>query len=436
MTIQISVIGLGYLGATQAIVLAKMGHSVIGIDTDRSKVDSLMSGRVPFFEPGLDEMLVQMLETGRLEFSSDYPEKLKRVSVHFLCVGTPQKSGSNEVDLSHVLGSTRELAKHLGPGSLVVGRSTVPVGTAETVREVINEVSGLGNRVKVAWNPEFLSEGNAIADSLSPDRIVIGVSDNWSEELLREVYEPIASSGIPILTMDVRTSELVKVAANSFLATKISFINGVASVAEKTGASTRQLAEAIGLDERIGSRFLKNGLGFGGGCLPKDIAGFQFQADSVGAKDFANLLHNVSLINMSRVDDLVAMAAYKLTDLRGRRIAILGASFKPNTDDLRNSPSLILANRLSLSGAEVVIHDPIVKSLPEETTVRIVDSLEQVFQLVDLVVIGTDWEEYRNLEPDVIGNKVARKNIIDGRGVIDKEFWAKSGWDVSVLGEG
>jgi UDPglucose 6-dehydrogenase len=436
MTIQVSVIGLGYLGATQAIVLAKMGHSVIGVDKDRSKVEALMSGQVPFFEPGLDEMLVQMLATGRLAFSSDYSEKLKGVSVHFLCVGTPQKFGSNEVDLSHVLDSTRELAKYLSPGSLVVGRSTVPVGTAERLSGVIDEVSGLGKSVKVAWNPEFLSEGNAIADSLTPDRIVIGVSDSWSEQLLRELYKPITSSGIPILTMDVRTSELVKVAANSFLATKISFINGVASVAEKTGASTRQLAEAIGLDERIGPRFLKNGLGFGGGCLPKDIAGFQFQADSVGAKDFANLLHNVSLINMSRVDDLVGLAESKLTDLKGRKIAILGASFKPNTDDLRNSPSLILANRLSLKGADVVIHDPIVKSLPGKTELRIVDSLEEVFHLVDLVVIGTDWEEYRNLDPNMIGKKVARKNLIDGRGIIDEEFWAKAGWEISVLGEG
>jgi UDPglucose 6-dehydrogenase len=436
MTIKVSVIGLGYLGATQAIVLAKMGHSVIGIDTDKSKVESLMSGRVPFFEPGLQEMLIEMLGTGRLEFYSEYPEKLKDVVVHFLCVGTPQKVGSNEVDLSAVLGSTRELAKRLGPDSLVVGRSTVPIGTAEKVRQILDEASKMGSVVRVAWNPEFLSEGTAIADSLTPDRIVVGVNDKWSEDRLREIYRPIVSMGIPFLVMDVRTSELVKVAANSFLATKISFINGVASVAEKTGASTSLLAEAIGLDARIGSRFLKNGLGFGGGCLPKDIAGFQFQAKEVGASSFADFLNSVSLINAGRVDELVEMARRLIGGITGKRIAVLGAAFKPNTDDLRSSPSVRLAKRFSAEGAEVLIHDPIVKSLPGSNDLKIVEALNDVFQEVDLVVLATDWQEYKNLSPEYVGEMVARKNFIDGRGLIDKQLWTSSGWSVLTLGEG
>jgi UDPglucose 6-dehydrogenase len=436
MSVDISVIGLGYLGATQAIILAKLGHNVVGVDTDTAKVASLKSGNLPFYEPGLGELLAEMISSGRLAFFDYYPEKLVDMSVHFLCVGTPQKEDSNEVDVSAVIKSAEEIATRLSLGALVVGRSTVPIGTAEKVARVVAEVSGLGSKAKVAWNPEFLSEGTAIEDSLNPDRIVIGVQDIESEEILREVYQPIIDSGVTFLSMDIRTSELVKVAANSFLATKISFINGVASVAEKTGASTDLLAEALGLDSRIGSSFLRNGLGYGGGCLPKDIAGFQYQAEAVGAAEFASLLGSVRLVNAGRIDATVMMSIELLGDLKSRKIAVLGAAFKPNTDDLRGSPGILLAKELASRGVEVSIHDPVVKKLSEGSRIQLCTSINEAMTGADLIILATDWAEYKTLLPEEIGRLVRSKNIIDGRGALQGKVWTSAGWEFRSLGEG
>jgi UDPglucose 6-dehydrogenase len=434
--VYISVIGLGYLGATQAIILAKLGHNVVGVDTDKAKVASLNSGQLPFFEPGLGELLAEMIHSGRLEFFSDYPEKLLDVSVHFLCVGTPQKVDSDEVDISAVLQSAAEIASRLSPRALVVGRSTVPIGTAEEVAKVVAEVSGFGSDTRVAWNPEFLSEGTAIEDSLNPDRIVIGVEDQESERCLREVYQPIIDSGVPFLVMDIRTSELVKVAANSFLATKISFINGVAAIAERTGASTKLLAGALGLDSRIGSSFLRNGLGYGGGCLPKDIAGFQYQAEAVGATEFASFLRSVRLVNDGRIDAMVMMALEMLNGLSGKRIAVLGAAFKPNTDDFRGSPGILLAKKFAAHGVEVSIHDPMVKNFLEEERIRLLSSVRESVREVDMVVLATEWAEYKTLLPEELGQLVRSKNIIDGRGSLQAKDWYSVGWEFRSLGEG
>jgi UDPglucose 6-dehydrogenase len=351
-------------------------------------------------------------------------------------VGTPQKIDSDEVDVSSVLDSAAEIAARLSPNALLVGRSTVPIGTAQKVARVVAEVSGLGSKAKVAWNPEFLSEGTAIEDSLNPDRIVVGVEDQESEKYLREVYQPIIESGVPFLAMDMRTSELVKVAANSFLATKISFINGVASVAEKTGASTKLLAEALGLDSRIGSSFLRNGLGYGGGCLPKDLAGFQYQAEVVGASEFASFLGSVRLVNNDRLDTMIMISQEMLGELDGKRVAVLGAAFKPNTDDLRGSPGILLAKKFASLGVRVSIHDPVAKNLLGVGGIELFNSVVEAVNEVDLLVLATEWAEYKLILPEELGRLVRSKNIIDGRGALQSKEWTSAGWEFRSLGEG
>jgi UDPglucose 6-dehydrogenase len=431
------VIGLGYLGATQAIILAKQGHSVIGLDTDPSRVQSLAAGNLPFYEPGLSELLKEVLATGRLRFTSSYGEELGEVDIHFLCVGTPSVSNSEEVDLSAVLQSTSLLAKFARADSVLVGRSTVPAGTADRLRKSASDVAGFDFRV--AWNPEFLSEGTAVRDSLEPDRIVIGVDDTESEQILRQLYKPLTDAGVPLIVMDTRSAELVKVAANSFLALKISFINGVASVAEQVGASSQDISLALGLDSRIGPGFLRNGVGFGGGCLPKDIAGFHSQAVSVGSNDFAGLLSSAIEVNKARRSTVVDLAKEILGTLNQKKIAVLGAAFKPNTDDTRDSPGLTIAEALSAQGASVVVHDPVVRSLPptaDSEELKLTQEVKEAISEVDLMIVATDWPEYRDLDPEFIGGKVKAQNLIDGRSILQPDKWREAGWRVVTLGEG
>ena len=430
-------IGLGYLGATQAIILAKQGHSVIGIDTDPARVQSLASGDLPFFEPGLRELLKEVLATGRLRFASSYGEELGEVEIHFLCVGTPSVANSEEVDLSAVLQSTSLLAKFARAESILVGRSTVPAGTADRLRKSAKDVAGFD--LRVAWNPEFLSEGTAVRDSLEPDRVVIGVDDSESEQILRRLYKPLTDEGVPLVVMDTRSAELVKVAANSFLALKISFINGVASVAEKVGASSQDISLALGLDKRIGPGFLRNGVGFGGGCLPKDIAGFHAQAVSAGSHDFAGLLSSAIEVNKARRSTVVELAQGILGNLKQKKVAVLGAAFKPNTDDTRDSPGLTIAEALSKLGATVSVHDPVVHSLPrtsDSEKLILNKEVDGAISGVDLMIIATDWPEYEELEPASLRGKVNAQNVIDGRSVLKPEKWREAGWRVVTLGEG
>jgi UDPglucose 6-dehydrogenase len=431
------VVGLGYLGATQAVILAKQGHSVIGVDSDSAKVESLASGKLPFFEPGLSDLLREMLATGRLSFSDKYGPELRQVDIHFLCVGTPSLANSEEVDLSAVLESTASIAKFAKIGSLIVGRSTVPAGTADRLKKVASEAAGFD--LKIAWNPEFLSEGTAVRDFLDPDRVVIGVDDPESEQLLRELYKPLTDAGAPLIAMDTRSAELVKVAANSFLALKISFINGVASVAEKVGASSQDIALALGLDKRIGTGFLRNGVGFGGGCLPKDIAGFHAQAVSVGSNHFAGLLSSAIEVNKARRSTVVELSKEILGNLNRKKIAMLGAAFKPNTDDTRDSPGLTIAEALSGHGATVVVHDPVVHSLPptsDSEKLNLTKEVNEAISEVDLMIVATDWPEYKDLDPEFIGGKVKARNLIDGRSILQPDKWREAGWRVVTLGEG
>jgi len=432
--VKIGVIGLGYLGVTHAVAMAKLGHEVIGIESDREKLNLLSSGKVPFFEPGLQEALIEVTKTGTLSFQEKHDRNSASCQVHFLCVGTPQEIGSYAADTSHVFAAAEELARVVSEDTIVVGKSTVPVGTAEVLRGRMSELAGFN--VIVAWNPEFLREGTALEDSLNPDRIVVGSWDSAAVEKLREAYKPILDNGTPLLALDVPTAELVKVAANSFLATKISFINAMAEVAEVAGADIVALAEAIGMDERIGKKFLRSGVGYGGGCLPKDIRGFLSRAEELGVGAAVDFLRNVDEVNLRRRGRVVELAQQELGDLQGKKILVLGISFKPDSDDLRDSPSLDVALRLSSLGAEVRLHDPMALGALGDrySELKRTSDVNTGSKGVDLVFLGTEWSEYEAIDPAAFGDLVANKLMIDGRNVLDVAAWQAAGWRLIALG--
>lgn len=431
-SLKVSVVGLGYLGATQAIVLASKGFDVIGIDLDEHRVSDLNEGNLPFFEPGLADLYEFALQSGKLRFVSTYTEDLAAVDVHFICVGTPLAEDGLGIDISHVVNAAVSIADHAKPDSVLVGRSTVPVGTAQKIKEMLEETSK--GALKLAWNPEFLSEGTAVRDFLKPDRIVVGVEDELSRKLLSQVYEDFVDEGRPFLSMSLASAELAKVAANSFLAMKVSFINGVASVAEVSGASTRELSLALGMDSRIGGKYLANGLGFGGGCLPKDLSGFADFAQRIGSTAFANMLNNVATVNANRVDATVAILNELTLGISKPVIAVLGAAFKADTDDLRNSPSIFLVEKLRESGFTVKVHDP--KAGSSSNGADISNNINAVVAGAQALVVATNWLEYKTLNPKSLEGLVSRKVIVDARGVIDSGTWATQGWKVLRLGEG
>jgi UDPglucose 6-dehydrogenase len=436
---KITVIGLGYLGATHAVVMAKLGHTVIGIEPNQAKVDDLRSGRIPFFEPGLDEALHQVLAQGNIRFETEHDAESLEADLHFLCVGTPQVAGSKAANTDYLFSAVAEVAKFLREDAVVAGKSTVPVGTAAALTaHLAAELAKHGKHFAphLAWNPEFLREGNALEDSIAPDRIVLGVTDERSEAVLREAYKPITDAGSPLLVTDIPTAELVKVAANSFLATKISFINAIAEVAEASGADAVKLAEAIGYDDRIGKKFLRNGIGFGGGCLPKDIRGFIARADELGVQSIGNFLGAVDQINLGRRERVVELAKRELGSLAGKSITVLGAAFKPDTDDIRDSPAIDIALKLTEAGANVLVHDPI--SLPgvrvHYPALTTEDDLTVALAGAELVILATEWKQYRELDPAVIGELVGQKLLIDGRNYLNVDSYKVAGWRVVALG--
>ncbi len=424
---QISVIGCGYLGAVHAVCMAQLGHSVVGIDVDAAKVAGLAAGEVPFFEPGLSDLLAASLQSGRLRFSTAIDE-VRGADVHFIAVGTPQADDSLAADLGYVDAAVTALLPHLASGSLVVGKSTVPVGTAARLADLI-EAAG----ARLAWNPEFLREGFAIADTLRPDRIVYGVrpGDGQSVTTLDAVYAAAIDRETPRIVTDFATAELVKVAANAFLATKISFINAMADIADATGADVTQLAEAIGYDERIGRRFLNAGLGFGGGCLPKDIRGFLARADELGAGESLGFLREVDALNSRRRERMVGLAQELCGgSVAGARIAVLGLAFKPDSDDVRDSPALDVAVRLRELGAEVRATDPQAVSSSRRIHPQLdyVASAEDAVAGADLVLLLTEWQQYRELDPAAIGSLVTTRMLVDGRNCLDPASWRSAGW--------
>jgi UDPglucose 6-dehydrogenase len=430
------VIGNGYLGAVHAVGMAELGHSVIGIDVDPTKVDTLAAGRAPFFEPDLDDLLAKHVETGAVRFSDAFGDAAG-ADVHFLCVGTPQRRDGLAADLSYVDAAVDALAPHLDGPCLVVGKSTVPVGTARRLAAQLARTAPAGAAAELAWNPEFLREGHAIADTLTPDRLVFGVDSGHAESVLREVYASALDGGTPLVVTDLPTAELVKVSANAFLATKISFINAIAEISETTGADVVKIADAIGYDPRIGRRFLDAGLGFGGGCLPKDIRAFIARAGEIGAGQSLLFLHEVDAINLRR-RERVAEIAVELVGgtLIGRKVAVLGAAFKPQSDDVRDSPALNVAGRLQLQGAHVAVYDP----RATENARRIFPTLEYAASVYEacrgahIVLHLTEWPEFREIDPEQVGAVVAARNVVDGRNCLDADAWRAAGWTYRGLG--
>ena len=437
-SLRISVIGTGYLGLTHAVCMADLGHQVLAIDVDAEKMAKAARGEAPFFEPGLEPLLRKNLDAGRLRFTSSFAEIGEFADVHFICVGTPQAAGGGgSADLRYVFGAAEALAPHLTRATLVIGKSTVPVGTSRQVIERIRAAAPAGELADFAFNPEFLREGYAVQDSLTPDRIVFGVTSGAADELMRLVYATPLAAGIPGLTMDLETAELVKVAANSFLATKISFINVMAEMCEASGADVIRLADAIGIDERIGRKFLSPGLGFGGGCLPKDIRAFRATAADRGVDSLVDLLTTVDKINLGRRDRVITLARQALDgDLAGQRIAVLGAAFKPNSDDIRDSPSLAISGRLADEGAVVTVHDPVAmgNAARVRPDLHYADSVHEAAQGAQLVLHLTEWADYRAIDPKELRAIVARPVLIDGRCTLDRAVWRDAGWTVLVPG--
>ncbi|MEN9692707.1 MAG: hypothetical protein RLZZ330_351 [Actinomycetota bacterium] len=430
----VTVIGLGYLGATHAVAMAEFGHTVIGIEPDESKLRAFREGKVPFYEPGLEEALDRAINSGKLSFATEHSESSRNAHAHFICVGTPQSDGSYAANTTYVFDAAREVAKWISPDAVVIGKSTVPVGTAAELQKEMSSVAGF--EVDLIWNPEFLREGTALEDSLHPDRVVIGGGTPNGISILKEIYEPIVKSGTPIVEMDLQTAELVKTAANSFLATKISFINAMAEIAEVSGADTVKLAEAIGLDERIGKQFLKTGIGFGGGCFPKDIRGFIARAEELGVGDALDFLRDVDAVNLRRRQRVIDLLNKELGTVAEKKIFVLGAAFKPNSDDLRDSPALAVATKLKALGANVFIHDPkagekVKTALPE---LNVVDNLAEGFSMASAVVLATEWDVYKQIDPELSGTLMAQKVVVDGRNVLDVEKWRNAGWKIYALG--
>ena len=425
-------IGLGYLGATHAVAMATLGHEVIGIEPDQSRLEPLKNGVVPFYEPGLQDALKKVIAAGKLSFQNSHDEKSAAAEVHFICVGTPQQKGKETADTSYVFSAAKQLAAVLKPESLVVGKSTVPVGTARHLISSIQEIAGFEPRL--CWNPEFLREGTALEDSLAPDRIVIGSNDPLINKNLKDCYQQILDTGTPLLELDLETAELVKVSANAFLATKISFINAMAEIAEAAGADAVKLAEAIGMDSRIGKSFLRTGIGFGGGCLPKDIRGFIARADELGVGSSLKFLTEVDNINLRRRQRVIDLAVAELEDPGHKKVSVLGISFKPDSDDLRDSPALDIALGLQSKGAQVIVHDPVSLAALEawQTGLSVAEEVLEATKDADLIILGTEWAEYRKLDPSTLNPKT--KTIIDGRNVLSVNDWQKAGFKVIALG--
>ncbi|GAA2451772.1 UDP-glucose/GDP-mannose dehydrogenase family protein [Streptomyces glaucus] len=443
MALRITVIGTGYLGATHAAAMAELGFEVLGLDVVPEKIDKLRRGEVPMYEPGLEELLRRHVagiegSSGRLRFTMDWAEAGEFGDVHFICVNTPQRHGEYACDMSYVDSAIASLAPHLKGPCLVVGKSTVPVGSADRLAAYLAANAPAGGDAELAWNPEFLREGFAVEDTLHPDRIVVGVRSERAEKLLREVYAGPVAEGSPFVVTDFPTAELVKTAANSFLATKISFINAMAEVCEAAGGDVARLAEAIGYDDRIGKKFLRAGIGFGGGCLPKDIRAFMARAGELGADQALTFLREIDSINMRQRGQMVELARQALGGgpFLGKRVAVLGATFKPDSDDVRDSPALNVAGQIHLQGGQVTVYDP--KGMDNARrvfpTLGYAGSALEAVRGADVVLHLTEWREFRELDPEALGEVVAARVVLDGRNALDPERWRRAGWTYRAMG--
>ncbi|MFE7316484.1 UDP-glucose dehydrogenase family protein [Streptomyces sp. NPDC057555] len=442
MALKITVIGTGYLGATHAAAMAELGFEVLGLDVQPEKIEMLRRGEVPMYEPGLEELLRRHVagiegSTGRLRFTTSYEEVGAFGDIHFVCVNTPQKHGEYACDMSYVEAAFDALAPHLTRPALVVGKSTVPVGSAARLAQRLAAAAPAGTDAELAWNPEFLREGLAVQDTLHPDRIVVGVMSERAETLLREVYAAPLAEGSPFVVTDYPTAELVKTSANSFLATKISFINAMAEVCEAADGDVVKLAEAIGHDERIGKKFLRAGIGFGGGCLPKDIRAFMARAGELGADQALTFLREVDSINMRRRAHMVELAREAVGGtFLGTRVAVLGATFKPDSDDVRDSPALNVAGQIHLQGAQVTVYDPkgMANARRVFPTLGYADSALEAVRGAHVVLHLTEWREFRELDPAELAEAACERRVLDGRNALDPAVWRKAGWTYRALG--
>ena len=413
--------------------MASLGFDVIGFDTEASKIELLSKGKVPFYEPGLEELLSEQIKSGRLTFTNNVAD-LADADVHFICVGTPQIKNGNAADLTYVNSALEAIAKLVKPGGLVVGKSTVPVGTATKLR---NRLLELNPKADLAWNPEFLREGFAVEDTLRPNRLVVGVVNDSAEQILKEVYATNLNDKTPWVRADLPTAELVKVAANSFLATKISFINAMAEICEAAGGDVTVLAKAIGYDPRIGSRFLQAGIGFGGGCLPKDIRAFMARAEELGASQAVEFLKEIDAINLRARQRVIELVRKDLSDdLQGKKVAILGAAFKPDSDDVRDSPALDIAAQIQAAGAVVTVHDPkaIANAQKRFPALNFADDVNATLKDAEIVLHLTEWKIYREIDPVKVKSIVKNPIIIDGRNALDRDLWQSAGWKFRALG--
>jgi UDPglucose 6-dehydrogenase len=434
---RLTVIGAGYLGAVHAACLAELGFEVLGMDIDPVLVATLNQGQAPFCEPGLDPMLRRGLRSGRLRFTVSLPEAARFGDVHFLCVGTPQRNGHPGADLSQLYACVDALAPLLRRPCLVAGKSTTPVGTAATLADRLAALAPAGPQAELAWNPEFLREGYAVADTLRPARIVAGVRSAYAEELLRDVYRKLTDAGTPLLFTDLATAELAKAAANAFLATKISFINAMAEVCEAAGADVTVLADVLGRDTRIGATGLRPGLGFGGGCLPKDIRALRHRSEELGAGPALSFLRDVDSINL-RCRSRTIAAARELAggSLQGQAVGVLGAAFKPGSDDIRESPALAVAVAVCGLGARVTVYDPAAaaKAVAAYPQLKQASSAEEAARDADVLLVLTEWDEFRNADPEILGKAVRRRNVLDARHALDPARWRAAGWTYRALG--
>ena len=433
MSLKLSVIGTGYLGATHAACMASLGFHVVGFDTEVNKIESLSKGKVPFYEPELEDLLAKQINSGRLIFTNDIND-LSDCDVHFICVGTPQVKDGNAADLKYVDAALESIAKLVKPGGLVVGKSTVPVGTANRLR---NKLIALNPDADLAWNPEFLREGFAVEDTLKPNRLVVGVVNDDAENILKEVYASNLKENTPWVRADLPTAELVKVAANSFLATKISFINAMAEICEAAGGDVTVLAKAIGYDPRIGNRFLQAGIGFGGGCLPKDIRAFMARAEELGAKQAVEFLKEIDAINLRARQRIIELVRKDLSDnLQGKKVAILGAAFKPDSDDVRDSPALDIAAQIQAAGAKVTVHDPkaIDNAQKRFPALNFSAEVNETLKDAEIVLHLTEWKIYREIDPTKVKAIVKNPIMIDGRNALDRDIWQRAGWKFRALG--
>jgi len=436
--VRMTVIGCGHLGATHAASMAEIGHEVVGLEIDEGKIATLQTGHAWFHEPELDAMLSRHVASGRLRFTTDFADAGAFGEMHFLAVATPSAADGDEYDLSQIFAAIRSLAPYLTSPCVIVGKSTVPVGTTVAVRDLVGELAPAGDHVDVAWSPEFLREGYAVRDTLRPDRIVVGLTTAEAEKKIRAAYKPVTDSGVPMIITDPATCELVKGAANAFLSMKISFINAMADMCEAAGADVAQLADAIGLDTRIGRACLDAGIGYGGGCLPKDTRAFTARARQLGADCAADLLNVVNAINLSRRDKVATMAREACGgDLRGRRIALWGAAFKGGTDDIRDSPALDVATKLWEQGATVTVYDPMAmtNALAAYPDFTYAPSALAAAADADVLVIVTDCDEFSKIDPDAVGAVANGRAVIDAHRVVDPGAWRTAGWNVRVLGQ-